>query len=84
MKRISIHYNVPLHTLETMPLGVFHREIATLLAEAIVREAQRIGARTGDKKERRALDAEYTKLKTSDDWFDRLIVERIRLDAKRP
>lgn len=74
---------MPIFQLERMPLGAFHREIATLLADAVIREARRISTRVSDKKERRALDREYQKLKQSSDWFDQLIVERILLDAKK-
>jgi hypothetical protein len=77
LKRLCDRYDLPLFQLEQMPLGSFHREIATLLADTIVREAQRISAKVSDQKERRKLNAEYAKLKKSDDWFDRLVVEKI-------
>jgi hypothetical protein len=80
---MSAHYEQPLFSLEGMPLGAFHREIATLLADSIIQEARRIGARTGDKKEWRKKQAEFEKLKRSSDWFDMLVCERILQDAKR-
>jgi hypothetical protein len=66
-----------------MPLGAFYREIALLMADAIVREARRLQAKTSDSKERAALNKEYATLEASHDWFDMLIVERIGLDAKK-
>lgn len=83
LKRIGAHYELPLSQLESMPLGAFHREIATLLAEVIVSEARRLSAKMSDPKERRKRDAEYKKLTLSADWFDLLIVERIQQDNKR-
>lgn len=74
---------MPLYQLEQMPVGALHVEIATLLADAVIAEARRLGAKLSDPKARRARDAEYQKLTQSKDWFDMLIVERIRQDAKR-
>ncbi len=62
-----------------MPLGAFYREIATLLGDAIVREAERMTRKISDKKERWARDKEWAELQKSTDPFDQLIVEKVRV-----
>jgi hypothetical protein len=84
LKRLCDKYELPIAQLERMPLGAFHREIAMLLADTIVSEARRLRERTSDQKERRKLDKEWRATKQSTDWLDRLIVERVEQDARRP
>lgn len=84
VRRIAAQYARPMHEIAALPLDAFYHEIAAMLAETIVAEARRLGSKTADKKEHRTRQAEFLKLTQSTDAFDRLIVERIRLDAKRP
>lgn len=65
-----------------MPLHLFYREIATMLGEAIVRESERLRAKTGDMKERAARNKDFAKLKQSTDPFDKLILEHIYMKQR--
>jgi hypothetical protein len=78
VRRLAEKYEQPIFFIERMPLGTFYREIATLYADAIIREAERVKAKTSDRKERSRLDREWAKLQKSDDWFDKMVVERVQ------
>lgn len=83
VRRLAEKYARPIHEIEQMPLSSFYTEIAIMLADVIIQEARRLGGKTSDKKEHRARQAEFGKLKKSTDAFDKLIVERIMLDKKK-
>lgn len=58
-------------------------EIAVLFADVIVDKARELRTIPPDKTSAEAVRKERTRVKKSDDWLDRLIAERMALDAER-
>lgn len=58
-------------------------EIASLVADAVVSQAKRLVELPADKEARAALRSERRRIKDSPDWLDRLITERMALDAEQ-
>jgi hypothetical protein len=67
-----------------MSLKALAHEIALLWADAVIFHAKRLTAREGATiEERAALMRERVKLKSSKDWFDGLVVERMAIEQER-
>lgn len=78
LKRLAEKYQQPIAVLEQMPIGAFYREIAILFAESITESARWLQEKTSDKKERQRKDREWRKIRQSDEWIDRMIVEKVQ------
>lgn len=82
MRRLSDRYTRPVAELERLfDAGALAHEIAILLADSIIEQARHFRALPTDKAAREALRKERTRIKHSNDWFDRLIAARMAHDA---
>jgi hypothetical protein len=83
LRRLAEKYSRPIVELARLytPTELAY-EIAALIAEAVITQAQRLVELPADKDARAALGRERMRVKNSSDWLDRLISERMAQDAE--
>ena len=73
-------YQTPVATLRrAWTPADLHHEIALVFATRIKEAATQLTRKGATKDERRALQKERARVRRSDDWFDRLVAERMAM-----
>jgi hypothetical protein len=84
LRRLSEKYSRPVIELAHLYTSTeLAYEIAALIADAVVTQAKHLVAIPADADARAAIRSERRRIKDSSDWLDRLITERMALDAER-
>lgn len=78
-RQIAKRYDRPIHTLDDLTPSAFAYEVAKLIAEYVVSEADRLSNTRGDTETRVKLRKERAAIRSSTDPIDKLIHERILL-----
>jgi hypothetical protein len=83
LRLLAEKYEVPITSLERLDPDALSYEIAWMLAESVLREARDLASEGGTKEEVRDRMRKRVKMKSSKDWFDKLVCERWHLEKQQ-